>query len=97
MHALSGCYYRQPEAAERPAPKRPPEPILTSLQNAQKLTDDCLEGLAELLKLLTTYFKVEIGSRLIDHTKVFAEPTIVQRASFSSPRKQQAHADRRPG
>jgi transformation/transcription domain-associated protein len=58
-------------------------PILTSLQNVQKLTDDCLEGLAELLKLLTTYFKVEIGSRLIDHTKVFAEPVTVQRASFS--------------
>jgi transformation/transcription domain-associated protein len=58
-------------------------PILTSLQNPQKLTDDCLEGLAELLKLLTTYFKVEIGSRLIDHTKAFAEPITVQRASFS--------------
>ncbi|KAK4193060.1 hypothetical protein QBC35DRAFT_163275 [Podospora australis] len=58
-------------------------PVLASLQDAKRLTVTSLENLARLLKLLTTYFKVEIGSRLLDHIKVIAEPSFLQSLSFT--------------
>ncbi|EKD14699.1 FAT domain-containing protein [Drepanopeziza brunnea f. sp. 'multigermtubi' MB_m1] len=58
-------------------------PVLANLQDPRRLSTHGLDGLARLLQLLTTYFKVEIGSRLLDHTKVLAEPNILQRISFS--------------
>ncbi|KAF2663337.1 hypothetical protein BT63DRAFT_380282 [Microthyrium microscopicum] len=57
-------------------------PILLNLQHPTKLSVESLEGLARLLKLLTFYFKVEIGQRLLDHTKVFMEAPVLQKASF---------------
>jgi transformation/transcription domain-associated protein len=57
-------------------------PILMNLQDPRKLSVEGLEGLARLLKLLTNYFKVEIGSRLLDHSKTIAEPALVHKASF---------------
>ncbi|KAE8354212.1 transcription-associated protein [Aspergillus coremiiformis] len=41
-----------------------------------------LDGLARLLTLLTNYFKVEIGARLLDHMKVIADDAILQKVSF---------------
>ena len=58
-------------------------PILMNLQDSKRLTVAGLEGLARLLTLLTNYFKVEIGSRLLDHMGRIADSTTLQRVSFS--------------
>ncbi|EFE39399.1 hypothetical protein TRV_05919 [Trichophyton verrucosum HKI 0517] len=57
-------------------------PILMNLQDPKRLSVAGLDGLARLLTLLTNYFKVEIGSRLLDHMRVIADENILQRASF---------------
>ncbi|KAI8988247.1 hypothetical protein BDF20DRAFT_910766 [Mycotypha africana] len=53
-------------------------PILTTLSNHKTLSVAGLEGLARLLELLTNYFKVEIGKKLLDHLKLWAEPKVLQ-------------------
>ncbi|TDZ59852.1 Transcription-associated protein 1 [Colletotrichum trifolii] len=58
-------------------------PVLASLQDAKKLTTSGLDNLGRLLKLLTTYFKVEIGSRLLDHVQVLADPNTLSTLSFT--------------
>ena len=58
-------------------------PVLANLQDPRRLSTHGLDGLARLLQLLTTYFKVEIGSRLLDHIKILAEPAALQRISFT--------------
>lgn len=57
-------------------------PILMNLSDPKRLNVAGLEGLARLLELLTNYFKVEIGSRLLDHLKNLAEPSVLQQTSF---------------
>ena len=57
-------------------------PVLANLQESKRLTVHGIENLARLLRLLTTYFKVEIGARLLDHVKVLAEPNLLQAMSF---------------
>ncbi|KAH0562572.1 hypothetical protein GP486_002747 [Trichoglossum hirsutum] len=57
-------------------------PILMNLSDPKRINVAGLEGLARLLTLLTNYFKVEIGTRLLDHLKTFAEPTSLQQISF---------------
>ncbi|KAG1145231.1 hypothetical protein G6F37_006937 [Rhizopus arrhizus] len=56
-------------------------PILTTLSNHKTLSVAGLEGLARLLELLTNYFKVEIGKKLLDHMKLWAEPQVLQEAA----------------
>ncbi|TAQ89061.1 hypothetical protein B7494_g2646 [Chlorociboria aeruginascens] len=58
-------------------------PVLATLQDPRRLNTHDLSGLARLLQLLTTYFKVEIGSRLLDHIKVIADQNTLQRISFT--------------
>ncbi|CAJ2507489.1 Uu.00g086750.m01.CDS01 [Anthostomella pinea] len=58
-------------------------PVLANLQDPKRLSTHGLDNLARLLRLLTTYFKVEIGSRLLDHIKVLAEPNLLQQISFT--------------
>ena len=58
-------------------------PILMNLQDPKRLSVAGLDGLARLLTLLTNYFKVEIGARLLDHMKVIADDSILQKVSFS--------------
>jgi transformation/transcription domain-associated protein len=58
-------------------------PILINLQDPRKLSVENLDGLARLLKLLTNYFKVEIGTRLLDHLKNIADPISLQKISFT--------------
>ncbi|KAL8711708.1 MAG: hypothetical protein Q9220_003879 [cf. Caloplaca sp. 1 TL-2023] len=58
-------------------------PILMNLQEPKKLTVSGLDGLARLLALLTNYFKVEIGERLLDHMKVIADKSVLQKSSFA--------------
>ncbi|MCJ1304891.1 hypothetical protein MMC08_007704, partial [Hypocenomyce scalaris] len=58
-------------------------PILMNLQDPKKLSVAGLDGLARLLTLLTNYFKVEIGQRLLDHMKTIADGPALQKISFS--------------
>ncbi|KAM7198003.1 hypothetical protein V8F33_005270 [Rhypophila sp. PSN 637] len=58
-------------------------PVLASLSDAKRLTVHGLENLAILLKLLTNYFKVEIGARLLEHIKMIADPNLLQQISFT--------------
>lgn len=58
-------------------------PILMNLQNPEKLNVKGLQGLARLLALLTNYFKVEIGERLLSHLTHIATATALQKSSFS--------------
>ncbi|KAK3299398.1 uncharacterized protein B0H64DRAFT_371754 [Chaetomium fimeti] len=58
-------------------------PVLASLQDAKRLTVHSLDNLGRLLRLLTTYFKVEIGARLLEHVKQIAEPGFLQQVSFT--------------
>lgn len=58
-------------------------PILMNLQDPKRLSVAGLDGLARLLTLLTNYFKVEIGARLLEHMKVIADEATLQKVSFS--------------
>ena len=58
-------------------------PILISIQDPSKLNVRGLEGLARMLSLLTNYFKVEIGERLLAHMAVIADAQVLTRASFT--------------
>lgn len=51
-------------------------PILANLADARKLSAAGLEGLARFLELLTNYFKVEIGHKLIDHFRTLREEVV---------------------
>ena len=57
-------------------------PILMNLQDPKRLSVAGLDGLARLLTLLTNYFKVEIGSRLLEHMKNIADEQLLQKVSF---------------
>ena len=57
-------------------------PILMNLQDPKRLSVAGLDGLARLLTLLTNYFKVEIGARLLEHMKVIANDNVLQEVSF---------------
>ncbi|ORX90024.1 hypothetical protein K493DRAFT_381622 [Basidiobolus meristosporus CBS 931.73] len=56
-------------------------PILMNLSDHKRLSVAALEGLARLLELLTNYFKVEIGKKLLDHLRSWAEPGMLQEAA----------------
>jgi transformation/transcription domain-associated protein len=56
-------------------------PILMNLADATRLSVPGLEGLARLLELLTNYFKVEIGHKLLDHFRVVADPQMLLASS----------------
>ncbi|KAI4289198.1 MAG: hypothetical protein L6R35_001538 [Caloplaca aegaea] len=58
-------------------------PILMNLQEPKKLSVQGLDGLARLLALLTNYFKVEIGERLLDHMRVIADKSVLQKSSLA--------------
>ena len=58
-------------------------PILMNLQDPKKLSVQGLDGLARLLALLTNYFKVEIGERLLLHMTTIADGPALQKSSFS--------------
>ena len=58
-------------------------PILMNLQDYKRLSIHGLDGLARLLTLLTSYFKVGIGDMLLGHLETLAEPNMLQRISFT--------------
>lgn len=57
-------------------------PILMNLADPKRLSVPGLEGLARLLELLTNYFKVEIGSKLLDHFRVIADPNMLRGTAY---------------
>ncbi|WWC92285.1 uncharacterized protein L201_007239 [Kwoniella dendrophila CBS 6074] len=58
-------------------------PILVNLADAKRLSVSGLDGLARFLELLTNYFKVEIGIKLLDHFKTLGEHQMLMKAAFS--------------
>ncbi|KAH9809005.1 hypothetical protein DFH28DRAFT_1037181 [Melampsora americana] len=59
-------------------------PVLNNLSDHKKLTLPSLRGLARLVELLTNYFKVEIGSKLLEHVKQLSDPSTLAAAALSS-------------
>lgn len=59
-------------------------PVLNNLSDHKKLTLPSLLGLARLVELLTNYFKVEIGSKLLDHFRQLSDPQTLATAALSS-------------
>lgn len=58
-------------------------PVLSSLSDPKRLSVNGLDNLSRLLKLLTSYFKVEIGVRLLDQIESIVEPSAWQTVSFT--------------
>ncbi|ORY26601.1 putative histone acetyltransferase [Naematelia encephala] len=58
-------------------------PILVNLAEAKRLTVNGLDGLARFLELLTNYFKVEIGVKLLDHFESLGSADMLMKAAFS--------------
>ena len=56
-------------------------PVLMNLADPKRLSIAGLEGLARLLGLLTNYFKVEIGVKLLDHFRSVSDPQMLQSPS----------------
>ncbi|TDL29737.1 hypothetical protein BD410DRAFT_736870 [Rickenella mellea] len=56
-------------------------PILMNLADPKRLSVPGLEGLARLLELLTNYFKVEIGVKLLDHFRIIADAQMLRASS----------------
>ena len=57
-------------------------PVLFALQHLETLKVEVLDCLARLLLLLKTYFKVEIGARLLDNMPKIIDSASLQTASF---------------
>ena len=58
-------------------------PILVNLADAKRLSVSGLDGLARFLELLTNYFKVEIGVKLLDHFETLGDHQMLSKAAFS--------------
>lgn len=54
-----------------------------NLADPKRISVSGLDGLARLLELLTHYFKVEIGVKLLEHYNSIAEPSMLHEAAFS--------------
>lgn len=58
-------------------------PILVNLADAKRLSVSGLDGLARFLELLTNYFKVEIGVKLLDHFKTLGDHQMLVKAAYA--------------
>lgn len=56
-------------------------PMLMNLSDHKKLTVSGLEALARLLELLISYFRVEIGRKLLDHLMAWAQINTLRQIS----------------
>lgn len=56
-------------------------PMLMNLSDHKKLTVPGLEALAKLLELLISYFRVEIGRKLLDHLMAWAQINTLRQIS----------------
>lgn len=57
------------------------KPMLIRLSDHKRLTVPGLAALARLLELLISYFKVEIGRKLLDHLRAWAQPLVLQQVA----------------
>jgi transformation/transcription domain-associated protein len=58
-------------------------PILVNLADAKRLSVPGLDGLARFLELLTNYFKVEIGVKMLEHFDTLGDAQMLQKAAYS--------------
>eukprot|EP00252_Welwitschia_mirabilis_P021819 TRINITY_DN5712_c0_g1_i1.p1 TRINITY_DN5712_c0_g1~~TRINITY_DN5712_c0_g1_i1.p1 ORF type:complete len:3567 (+),score=681.06 TRINITY_DN5712_c0_g1_i1:1467-10703(+) len=58
-------------------------PILVNLTNTRGLTMPLLQGLARLLELLSNWFNVTLGEKLLEHLKKWLEPEKLSQAQKS--------------
>lgn len=58
-------------------------PILVNLADAKRLSVSGLDGLARFLELLTNYFKVEIGVKLLDHFETLGDSQMLAKAALT--------------
>ncbi|KNE58153.1 hypothetical protein AMAG_04968 [Allomyces macrogynus ATCC 38327] len=58
------------------------KPILSTLADHNRLSVLALEGLGRLLELLTNYFKVEIGRKLLDHLRAWSTQAVLEACSI---------------
>jgi transformation/transcription domain-associated protein len=58
-------------------------PILVNLADAKRLSTSGLDGLARFLELLTNYFKVEIGVKLLEHFDTLGDAGMLMKAAYS--------------
>lgn len=56
-------------------------PVLVNMSDYKRLNAPCLETLAHLMELMTAYFKVEIGRKLLDHLRAWTDPTRMMQIS----------------
>lgn len=56
-------------------------PVLVNMSDYKRLNAQCLETLAHLMELMTAYFKVEIGRKLLDHLRAWTDPTRMMQIS----------------
>ena len=54
-------------------------PILANLADYRKLCVTYLQGLARLLELLSNWFNVQLGEKLLEHLKKWTEPDFAQK------------------
>ena len=59
-------------------------PVLTNLTDPKRLTVHGLEGLCRLLQLLTSYFKPEIGRKMLEHIASWSDPQVFSMACEKS-------------
>ena len=59
-------------------------PVLTNLTDPKRLTVHGLEGLCRLLQLLTSYFKPEIGRKMLEHIASWSDPHVFSMACEKS-------------
>ncbi|KAI3638074.1 hypothetical protein MIR68_003685 [Amoeboaphelidium protococcarum] len=57
-------------------------PILVNLSDPKRLTPESLIGLARLLEKLSSYFKVEIGKKLLDHLEQWTNPQLLTQLAW---------------
>jgi transformation/transcription domain-associated protein len=58
-------------------------PILVNLADAKRLSVSGLDGLARFLELLTSYFKLEIGVKLLEHFQALGDAQSLQKAALA--------------
>ena len=66
-------------------------PVLLNLSDPKRLSVANLAGLARLLELLTNYFKVEIGIKLLDHFRVLASDAAIVSSAALQPHAEEGH------
>jgi transformation/transcription domain-associated protein len=71
-------------------------PVLVNLADYRKLNVPLLEGLSRLLELLSSWFNVTLGEKLLDYLQKWAEPDKSQPAGAPKPQPNKAEEPKIP-